>query len=334
MGWVDVLTGYVRHLSREGIPMKWCVVGGAGAIGSLFSRSLQFAGEEVAILGSSRESIDSVTSRGLAVTEMSGEIRSYPVVATANAADIGFCDVVVFLIKAHQTRAAARSAAPLVGPSTLILSLQNGWGNLEILEESFGDGQLGMGVTYQGASLIAPGQILHTLIGPTIIGPYHNMELHQQLVKIGAVLSAAGIETIQTDEVKTEIWKKLSLNAAALPVSALTRLATGKVAADPEIFRICAALVREAVEVGRAMSFQIDADERIAYVKDIMSRAGEGRTSMLQDVDARRKTEIEVINGAILREADAFGIDVPFNRLMVTMVRGLEASWTQQETAG
>lgn len=309
--------------------MKWCVVGGAGAIGSLFSRALQSAGEEVAILGSSTASIEAVTSRGLLVTEMSGEIRSFPILATADASTIGTCDVVIVLTKAHQTRSAARSVAPVVGPSTLVLSLQNGWGNLETLEETFNADQLAMGVTYQGASLIAPGQIHHTLIGPTIIGPYRNDNLQQKLTDVGRVLNGAGIEIILTDQVKTEIWKKLSLNAAALPVSALTRLTTGGVAADREVFRTCENIVREAVSVGHAMSFTIDLDERLAYVRDIMKRASGGKTSMLQDVEAQRKTEIEVINGAIVREADARGIDVPINRLMETLVKGLEASWTQ-----
>jgi 2-dehydropantoate 2-reductase len=143
-------------------------------------------------------------------------------------------------------------------------------------------------------------------------------------------MTAAGIETTVTADVKTEVWKKLILNCATLPIAALTRLRTGELGKPgPLLDDVLDVLATEAAMVATALGLKIDREERIATIRNLIAGGGAGKASMLQDVEAQRKTEIEVVNGAIVREAGRLGLAVPLNRAMVALVNGLERSWTQ-----
>ena len=142
-------------------------------------------------------------------------------------------------------------------------------------------------------------------------------------------MTAAGIATTVTPEATTEVWKKLVLNCATLPVAALTRLYSGTTGQTEPLLRVCDALATEAVAVANAKGLPLDPVERTTTIRGALANAGQGKASMLQDVEGQRKTEIEAVNGAIVREADALGLDAPLNRAMVALVNGLEASWRQ-----
>jgi 2-dehydropantoate 2-reductase len=187
-----------------------------------------------------------------------------------------------------------------------------------------------MGVSYHSATVLAPGRVAHTNKSHTFLGPYQDGAPLDRAEAFGRAMSAAGIETTVTPDVKTEVWKKLILNCATLPTAALTRLRTGAMGpAGPLLDGAIDVLATEAVEVANALGLAIDRQERIATIRHILAGGGSGKASMLQDVEARRKTEIEVVNGAIVREADRLGLAVPLNRAMVALVNGLERSWTQ-----
>lgn len=307
--------------------MKVVVVGGAGAMGGVWASRLDMAGCDVAILDVATDAIDVINRDGLTIERPDGtSVHRLP--ATDNAGEIGACDVVIFFTKAHHTRAAAALAAPVVGPDTTVVTLQNGWGNADLLAEFFDPARLQMGVTYLGATLRAPGRIAFTLTeGPTYLGPYLPGAPLDRARAIGEAMSAGGIPTTVTPDVATEIWKKLILNSAALPVSALTRLPSGVMGETEPVLRICDALTAEAAAVAQAKGLSIEAAERAEFLRNLFKRAGAGKTSMLQDVEARRKTEVEVINGAIVREADALGLDVPLHRAMLALIQALESSW-------
>ena len=147
---------------------------------------------------------------------------------------------------------------------------------------------------------------------------------------VGALMRAAAIETTVTAAVKTEVWKKLILNCATLPTSALTRLTSGELGKPGTLLELLDAITAEAVVVANRLGHDISLEERIETIHGLLSRAGKGRSSMLQDVEAKRKTEIEVINGAVVREGERLGVEVPINRAMVALVNGLERSWQQE----
>lgn len=310
--------------------MKIAVVGGAGAMGGVWASRLSAAGHGVTILDVAADALAAIERDGVVVEGPGAERRATRLVATDDAARAGIQDVAIFFVKAHHTRDAAELARAAIGPETTVVTLQNGWGNADVLANYFDPAQLVMGVTYHSARVVAPGRITHTAAaGPTYLGPYQPGDSLARAQAVAEAMTGAGIATTATADVLTEIWKKLVHNSASLPVTALTRLTAGEVGADEAALRVCDGLAAESVAVGHAKGLAIDLDERIAIIRAALARGGNGKASMLQDVEARRKTEIEVVNGAIVREAEQFGIDVPLNRMMVALIHGLESSWVR-----
>ncbi|MGI8476655.1 MAG: ketopantoate reductase family protein [Thermomicrobiales bacterium] len=310
--------------------MKFVIVGGAGAMGGVWASRLQAAGHDVAILDVSAEAIAAINRDGLTVEQRDGSTTVCTILATDDAAEIGEAEAVIFFTKAHHTAAAAERAKPAVGAGTTVISLQNGWGNSDTLAAVFPSTQLAMGVSYHSASLRGPGRVAHTAdSGPTYLGPYREGDSLARAQAVGDAMSGAGIRTTVTADTVTEIWKKLILNCATLPTAALTRLYTGTIGSTEAVLQVSDTLATEATAVAKARGLKIDAAERRAFIRDLIAKAGRGKASMLQDVEARRKTEIEVVNGAIVREGGRLGVATPLNEAMVALVNGLEASWLQ-----
>jgi 2-dehydropantoate 2-reductase len=310
--------------------MKITVVGGAGAMGGVWASRLSAAGNDVAILDVSKDALAAIAMDGLIVDQPDGSTKCFHIKATEHPEQIGVSELLIFFTKAHHTASAANLAKPLVNSSTTVLSLQNGWGNSDTLAKTFPAEQIVMGVTYHSAKVVGPGHIAHTAdAGPTFIGPYQDGAPMDRAQQAGDAMTSAGIATTVTLDVKTEVWKKLVLNCATLPVTSLTRLTTGALGADEQALLVCDVLAIEATAVANALGYQIDPKERTTTIRALVAKGGAGKASMLQDVEAQRKTEIEVVNGAVVREAERLGIDVPVNRAMVNLIGGLERSWRQ-----
>ena len=310
--------------------MKIAIVGGGGAMGGVWASRLSGAGHDVSILDVSPAALEAINTNGLAVEWSDGTTTVSRIPATDKAEEIGPVDAAIFFTKSYHTAAAAELARPLVGDQTTVVSLQNGWGNSDRLAGTFPAEQIVMGVTYHSAKVNAPGQIGYTnAVAPTFVGPYQEAAGIGRAQAVAEAMKAAGIETAVTSEVKTEVWKKLILNCATLPTSGLTRLYSGELGQPGPMLDLLDVITREATAVANALGFDIDVDERIATIHGLLSRAGKGKSSMLQDVEAQRKTEIDVINGAVVREAERQGVAVPVNRAMVALIGGLERSWQQ-----
>jgi len=310
--------------------MKITVVGGAGAMGGVWASRLSTAGHDVAILDVSKDALAAIARDGLIVDQPDGSTKSFQVMATDQPDQIGVSDALIFFIKAHHTTSAAELARPLVDPHTTVISLQNGWGNSDTLATFFAVDQIVTGVTYHSAKVIGPGHIAHTADGgPTFVGPFQNGGSMVRADCVAEAMNEAGIATSATPDVKTEVWKKLILNCATLPVTSLTRLTTGALGTDEQALLVCDVLAKEATTVAKALGYLIDPEERTSTIRALVAKGGAGKASMLQDVEAQRKTEIEVVNGAVVREADRLNIDVPVNRAMVNLIGGLERSWQQ-----
>lgn len=310
--------------------MKFVIVGGGGAMGGVWASRLAGAGHDVAILDVSPPALDAINADGLTIERKNGTTDVTRVRATANAAELGHADAVLFFTKAYHTAAAAELARPVVDERTTVVSLQNGWGNADTLAGVFAPERIVMGVTYHSATVRAPGRVAYTNdAGPTIVGPYTDGAGLERATAIGEAMERAGIETTVTPGVKTEVWKKVILNCATLPTAALTRLTAGGLGQPGPLLDLLDAITREATAVANALGYDIDPDERIETIHGLLGRGGDGKASMLQDVEAQRQPEIAVINGAILREAERLGVPVPINRAMVALIGGLERSWVQ-----
>ena len=303
---------------------------GGGAMGGTFAARLSNAGHDVTIVDVAPALVSAVSNSGLLVEGPEGELRAR-LRATSDPSTVGPVDLVFVFVKAQHTRSAAALLEPLVGPSTVVVSLQNGWGNADVLVERVSGVQLVIGVTYHSATALGPAHVRHSGQGPTFVGPYLAEAGLAAAERAAAALESAGFEIVVTGDVKTEIWRKLVLNAATLPTAALTGLRAGELGQPGPTLDVVDALAGEAVAVAQAQGLEIDFAERRDRIHATLERAGAGKPSMLQDVEAHRKTEIERINGAVVAAAEATGVDVPINRAMVALIGGLERSWSREQ---
>lgn len=295
-------------------------------MGGVFASALAEFGDPVTLLDTNRDVAEAIRRNGLRVIDSRGE-RSVQVPIVSDVAEVSDAEVVFFFVKAQHTRAAAESVRSVVTDDAIVVSLQNGWGNADVLGDVFSSEQIVLGVTYSSATVKEPGVVVHNGSGDTIVGPYLDDAGTDLANTVAQPLRDAGIPLTVVDKVKDHVWKKLTLNAATLPVAALTRLSAGAMSSGSPVNQVVRGLAAEAVAVGRAMGFDIDLDERLDAIEQVLSRAGPGKPSMLQDVEAGRKTEIEVICAAVVAEAERLAIDVPLNDAMVALVHGLETSY-------
>lgn len=312
--------------------MRIAIVG-AGAMGGVWAIHLSKSGNNIVVIDVAQTVIQTINTQGLSIVATPQPDASFTeqvqLKATNRPEEVGSVDAVFFFVKAQHTASAATLAQPLVARSTIVVSLQNGWGNADVLAQTFPSEQIVVGVTYHSATVVAPGRVAHTGKGPTFLGPYDDNADLGRAHTISTLLNAAGIENSASEKVKTEIWKKLILNCATLPTAALTGLRAGNLGQPGPMLDLVDALTAEAVTVAQALGYDIQYSERVERIHTILAGAGTGKASMLQDAEARRKTEIEVVNGAVVRAGERLGIDVPLNKTMVALIHGLERGWQQ-----
>ncbi len=292
--------------------------------GSLAAHATR-AGHDVTVVDVSADVLQQIRNSGISVQTPEGPFTATPAV-TDDPADIGVVDVIVLFVKAQHTESAARSLTPMIGPHTAVTTLQNGWGNADRLATVVPAAQLVIGVTYNSCTLNGPGQVVHTGRGGTVTGPYQGTDLTCAST-VTALLNSSGWSAEANAAVRSEIWKKLVLNCATLPTAALSLLTAGALGEPGELRDLIDGIAAEAVEVAMAQGLDVVLDERVQIIHRVLEHAGAGKASMLQDVLARRKTEIETVNGAVVAAADRLGIAAPLNRAMIALVHGLERSY-------
>jgi 2-dehydropantoate 2-reductase len=302
--------------------MRIAVVG-AGAMGSIFGARFSQAGHETLLVDVAAPLVEAINAEGVTVVRGDDETTTR-VPATADPASVGPVDLVVFFVKCYHTASAAELARPLVGPETVVASLQNGWGNGDVLAGVYPAGQIAVGVTYNSGLLQAPGRVVHPAEQPTFVGAFDNGD-GPGPTRLAEALNDAMLEASVVSPVRPEIWKKLILNAATLPTAALTGMNAGALTASPEVHALVTETAHEATAVAQALGYDIDPDERATTIHALLEKAGPSKASMLQDFEAGRRTEVDVINGAVVRAADENGIPVPLNRALLQLVKGWES---------
>lgn len=297
------------------------VVVGAGAMGSLFGGLLAHAGEEVWLVDLWQAHIEAIQSQGLLLEEPEGPL-TLPLRATTDVASVGKADLVLLFVKAYDTERAVTQSLVLEKEDTLFLSLQNGLGNGELISQHVDPSRVLLGVTNHGATVLGPGRIRHAGRGKSYLGALQGGRTNR-LEGIARVFCQAGLETELTDQIEELIWEKLLVNVGINALAALTGLKNGELLDYPETMRLMEAMVSEAVQVARAQGVAVPSDP-FPKVLEVARATAANRCSMGQDLDRRRRTEIDVINGAVVREASRLGIPVPYNEMITALVKVIE----------
>jgi 2-dehydropantoate 2-reductase len=304
--------------------MRVCVVG-CGAIGSLFAAHLADVAE-VWAYDLQRDHVDAINDGGLRISGVSDLVAN--VRATADPAEIPPCEYGIVATKSMHTEAAIAATAP-VFEGGAVCSVQNGVGNEELIAPHVA--RVIRGTTFPAGHLVEPGHVEQDTGGKTWIGPFEpKPAAMEEVERLAGALSEGGMETIAMPDSRGAQWTKLIFNAASNPVGALTGLPHGWACERADIRELVRGLVAEGRAVADALGVELDSDpdELIDHATRV---AHDHKASMLQDVEARRPTEVDFLNGGISRFGREQGIETPLNDALWALVRGLEHAWTRQE---
>jgi 2-dehydropantoate 2-reductase len=305
--------------------MKFLVVG-PGAMGCLFAARLKKAGYDVTLLDYIKERAEHINTQGIMVQGVTGEYHvNVPTVAGGIPTPPDF---VLICVKSYKTREASQAIKPWLHPESVVATLQNGLGNLEILAELFGKQRVFGGVTSEGATLLGPGKIRHAGQGETFLGPREPKNGPTE--KIVYAFNQAGFKAEPVDNVENLIWGKLIINVGINALTAITRLKNGRLPELSGTRLIMEEAVKEAVDVAEAKDIQLPYPDPLGRVIDVCRGTSGNIASMLQDVLKERQTEVDFINGAIVREGKIAGIHTPVNFTLTSLVQTLQQTYQEK----
>ena len=306
--------------------MRVCIVG-CGAVGSLFAAHLaQLADVEVWAFDLDSAHVAAINRDGLLISgaaELVGRLR-----ATTDPAELPACDFGIVAVKSMHTSAAVAAAAEAFRDGA-VCSVQNGAGNEELIAEHVQS--VIRGTTFPAGHVIGPGHVGWDTKGDTHLGPFEPSPASaEQVRELADACTRGGMPTHALTDARGAQWRKLIFNAASNAIGALTGLTHGRIAELPETRELAWAVMREGRAVADAQGIVLDLDPEELF--DFAARrevAYDHRPSMLQDVEARRQTEIDFLNGAIAGFGERYGVETPLNRALAELVKGLEWRWTQ-----
>ena len=305
--------------------MKITIVG-PGAIGCLFAAFLTKSKEDIWLFSNKKETADLINERGISVESLPQGNWQTKVKATANLNEIGKTDLILICVKSFNTKTAIEQIKPLLHENTKILTLQNGIGNIETISEIVGEERVIAGITNQGATLIEIGKIRHAGKGETIIGTTTG-KTPVEIRSIREAFNKAGLETKMTRDIKGLIWSKLIINAGINALGAITRLPNGQLTQFNGTQRILRDAVTEATRITKRKRIKLIFDDPLAKVEAVCESTGENFSSMLQDILKHKRTEVDFINGVIVRLGQELGIPVPTNRFLLDLINTIESSY-------
>jgi len=301
------------------------VVVGCCAVGSLFAANLaQLDDVEVWAFDVSQPHVDAINENGLRLSgagDVLGRLR-----ATTDPAELPPCDFGIVATKAMHTGPAVAAASGALADGA-VASVQNGIGNEEAIAEHVP--RVIRGTTFPAGKILEPGHVQWDVKGDTTLGPFEPQPASlAEVEQLAGACTRAGLPTQAVADARGPQWRKVIFNSATNPVGALTGLTHGRVCEDPALRRLVSALVDEGKAVASAQEIELDADpeELIDYAAR-PEVAYDHKASMLQDVEARRQTEIDYLNGGIARFGRDHGVATPLNEAILALVKGVERSW-------
>jgi 2-dehydropantoate 2-reductase len=293
-------------------------------MGSVYAGLLGAAGNDVWAVDTWEPHVEAIRAHGLRVEGASGD-RTVRIGATTRASDVGEVDLIVVSTKAMDVRAASAGAYPLAGPETVVLPIQNGLGSADIVAEVFGHERTVVGVAEGfGASVVAPGHVRHEGMELVRLGEREG-PASERLERIAAVWRAAGFNVKTYDDVGPLVWEKLICNACFSGTCAILDRTIGEVLDDPNAWAVASRCASEAYDVARALRIDLSFDDPVEYARTFGLRIPQACPSVLLDLKAGRRCEIDVINGAVPRVGRSVGIAAPANETVTAIVKALES---------
>ena len=306
--------------------MRYLIMG-AGALGSVFGGLLSHAGRSVAFMGRG-EHFARIKTQGLTIDGLWGEFHLGPV-TTPDPASENLYDIILLCVKSFDTEAACRLIAPYLAPEGLVVSVQNGLGNLEIIAREFGEARtIGARVIF-GAHIKRPGTVSVTVYADEVLlGAVSPSTPMDKLAAVAADLNAAGIPTRVVEDILTHIWGKVLYNCALNPLGAILGVPYGALGDNPETRELMRRLIEEIYLVAAAKGVALSQPSAAAYFQHFLEKlvppTAAHWPSMWQDLQAGRKTEIGALNGAICRYGREAAVATPYNDAISRLVRFLE----------
>lgn len=299
---------------------------GAGAMGSLYGGLLSEAGHDVYLIDIGTDHIEAICQRGLYIESKDGTRIVRNIKAVTDPQNVGEAQLVFIFVKATDTEKAVIQNQAVIGENTIVLTLQNGLGNIEKIRQIVPGKNILAGTTGHGATMIGPGIIRHAGEGKTVIGELDG-KITDRLQKIYDLLYKAQFDIDISNNIIGALWDKLLVNAGINPLTAITGLENGKILANKEIERILEEAVSEGVSVAKAKGIKLGYPDAVQHTKEVCIATAENKSSMLQDILNKRKTEVEMINGAIVREGKLLNIDIRINQILEALVLAKEKSY-------
>jgi len=300
---------------------------GCGAVGSLFAAHLARLDDvEVWAYDASQAHVDAINANGLRLTgagDVLGRLR-----ATSDAAELPPCEFGIVATKAMHTSAAIAATAHAFA-NGCVATVQNGLGNEEAIAEHIE--RVIRGTTFPAGKILEPGLVQWDVKGDTTLGPFEPQPAPlEEIGRLADACTRGGMPTAAVADARGPQWRKVIFNASTNPVGALTGLTHGRVCERPDLRQLVSGLVDEGKAVAAAQEIELDADP-----EDLIDHAAkpevayDHKASMLQDVEARRTTEIDYLNGGIVRFGREHGVPTPLNQAIWALVKGVEDSWTK-----
>ena len=293
-------------------------------MGSVIGGHLAAAGNHVVLINIDADYVAAVNANGL-VLESDAIERVVDVQAATSSDNLGPVDLILVLVKSFDTAEAMRASMNLLGPETMVISLQNGLGQEEVLAEIVGRDNVIAGKTYIGGMITAPGRVVAGVTGKdTIIGELDG-QITPRIQDVAETLESAGLTTVVSDNIMGAMWDKLLINVAAGALSGITGLNFGNLYELPEVEETAIEAVAEAIRVAGALGIRLT----INNPKDAWIKASAGlpfgfKPSVLQSLENGMITEIDYINGAVVRAGSRAGIPSPVNSTLVACIKGVE----------
>ena len=291
------------------------IILGAGALGSFVGGMLSKK-HDVIFIGRKKH-IDTVKKNGLKIRGKT-ECIVFP-----KSKITGKPDLIVVTVKAYDTQKAIEEYISLVGKNTILLSLQNGLGNEETLATILDEKRVIGGVTSHGLMVFRPGEIYHSGVGETIIGEL-NGEITERVKKVADALTECNIETRVSKQIKKDIWCKAIVNAAINPLTAIVKCKNGYLIKNDFLKRVMREVCTEGIAVAQREGMKLDEKEVIKKVENVAYLTKNNYSSMFQSIMQGKKTEIEQINGEIVKRGEKFNVSTPINFVLYTITKALE----------
>jgi 2-dehydropantoate 2-reductase len=310
--------------------MKVAILG-IGAMGCLFAALLEPVAEPI-LVGSWPEQIAAIRERGLRLMHPDGRESRHHIAITNDYQDVGQVSLALVLVKSRQTGRAAEAAAKILRPDGLAVTMQNGLNNLARLETAVGVHRAALGVTSEGATLLAPGLVRHAGRGRTYLA--HGSLAVERLQPVYQLFRAAGLETYLVENADDVLWAKLAVNAAINPLTALLRVPNGFLAANEGTRELIRQIAAEVAAVAQAQGIQLSAEEARERAIEVAEATAANHSSMLQDILRSVPTEIGAICGAVVASGERLNVATPLNGRLLELVESAERGNQPIDTAG